>query len=130
MAAIMTTHQGPQEGLRPSLKSALGHEAEARQGDHEDRHAEGRDRHFDSGRWFAFVLVACAVVCCNRLTPQEHEPLPLDSVQPPQAPAWPLVSDTCARSTMLPGANRSMKPSTAARRDAAPSPGAIRACSP
>jgi IS5 family transposase len=23
----------------------------------------------DSGRWFAFVLVACAVVCCNRLTP-------------------------------------------------------------
>jgi len=21
----------------------------------------------DSGRWFAFVLVACAVVCCNRL---------------------------------------------------------------
>ena len=22
----------------------------------------------DSGRWFAFVLVACAVVCCNRLT--------------------------------------------------------------
>ena len=22
----------------------------------------------DSGRWFAFVLVACAVMCCNRLT--------------------------------------------------------------
>jgi transposase len=22
----------------------------------------------DSGRWFAFVLVACAVVCCNRLS--------------------------------------------------------------
>jgi hypothetical protein len=21
----------------------------------------------DGGRWFAFVLVACAVVCCNRL---------------------------------------------------------------
>jgi transposase len=21
----------------------------------------------DAGRWFAFVLVACAVVCCNRL---------------------------------------------------------------
>jgi hypothetical protein len=21
----------------------------------------------DSGRWFAFVLVACALVCCNRL---------------------------------------------------------------
>jgi hypothetical protein len=23
----------------------------------------------DSGRWFAFVLVACAVVCFNRLAP-------------------------------------------------------------
>jgi transposase len=23
----------------------------------------------DSGRWFAFVLLACAVVCCNRLQP-------------------------------------------------------------
>jgi len=21
----------------------------------------------DSGRWFAFVLVACALTCCNRL---------------------------------------------------------------
>jgi hypothetical protein len=29
----------------------------------------------DSGRWFAFVLVACAVVCCNRL----HQP----AVRPP-----------------------------------------------
>jgi hypothetical protein len=25
----------------------------------------------DSGRWFAFVLLACAVVCCNRLSPKE-----------------------------------------------------------
>jgi transposase len=23
----------------------------------------------DSGRWFAFVLLACALVCCNRLKP-------------------------------------------------------------
>jgi transposase len=23
----------------------------------------------DSGRWFAFVLLACAVVCCNRRSP-------------------------------------------------------------
>jgi hypothetical protein len=28
----------------------------------------------DSGRWFAFVPVACAVVCFNRLlTRQEHD---------------------------------------------------------
>ena len=30
------------------------------------RRLQGRwDR--DAGRWFVFVLVACAVVCCNRL---------------------------------------------------------------
>jgi IS5 family transposase len=26
----------------------------------------------DSGRWFAFVLVACTAVCCNRLSPAER----------------------------------------------------------
>jgi transposase len=33
----------------------------------------------DSGRWFAFVLVACALVCCNRLAPEQHRPPRLDS---------------------------------------------------
>jgi transposase len=28
----------------------------------------------DSERWFAFVLVACAVVCCNRLAPEQDQP--------------------------------------------------------
>jgi hypothetical protein len=28
----------------------------------------------DAGRWFAFVLVACALVCCNRvLVPNEQD---------------------------------------------------------
>ena len=35
------------------------------------RRLQGRwDR--DSGRWFAFVLLACAVVCYNRLSPAER----------------------------------------------------------
>jgi IS5 family transposase len=29
----------------------------------------------DSGRWFAFVLVACAVVCFTRLSPAQKEPV-------------------------------------------------------
>jgi hypothetical protein len=29
----------------------------------------------DSGRWFALVLLACVVVCCNRLQPPREDPM-------------------------------------------------------
>jgi transposase len=63
----------------------------------------------DSARWFAFVLVACAVVCFNRLAPEQRR---TDSLAPPSASGArrARMSVAHASSTMLLGANRSGPP--------------------
>jgi hypothetical protein len=86
------------------------------------------------GSGFGTLVGVCVAGLCGRLLQPARtlEGVPHRSAahQAPQRTGGPAGSDALARSMMLPGANRSMKPSTAARRVTSPSPGVIRTCSP